>query len=267
MRTEAKPSFAPKTMANPPTVVAEISSAQQVNALSIEDDDHNESLLTSSAALTQQGEGGNESSWNEMLFGTLFSKKPEPKRRIVKAIPPHPSALPPTPVQENGKDKDDHPLNDEDDAQVDPVQWQKLDRRRSAQERQRKLHTQMLQERRFASSPKTPPAEKVANPMSRFLSVFSIRAHPEHKRRAGPSTRDEDEDSALFLSPKRPRPMEEEQTDDAVTPTAEPKERASKQDARHRGAYVGLAFGIVATGFFFFFCQRQSRHARPQIEL
>jgi hypothetical protein len=252
-------------MANPPTFDAEISSIQHVTSSSFEGD-HNGVLVSPVTVSTQQEEGETPASWNEILFGNLFSKKPEAKRRIVKAI--HPissselSALPPPSIQENGKENDDA-LDDPDDGEIDPLQWQKEERRRSAQERQRKLHAQMLQDRRFSSSPKMPPAEKVANPMSRFLSAFSIHAHPEHKRRAGPSTMDEDADGALLLSPKRPRPMEEEE-DNAVEPTKEPEEERVLH-AWHRGAYVALALGIVAAGFFF--VQRPSRNVRPQMEL
>lgn len=251
-------------MANPQTFEAEISSAQQALSTNsfIEENVHG-ALLPSSPALTQAADEENLS-WNELLFGNLFAKKPEPKRRIVKAIPPlsssESSAPPTTSVQ--AKSKDDV-LDDEANAtEVDPVQMQKEERRRSAQERQRKLHAQKLQERRLSSSPKMPPIEKVANPMSRFLSVFSIHAHPEHKRRAGPPTIEEDEDSALLLSPKRPRSMEEGKTVDTVESPKEPEDRASQ--VQHRVGYFVLALGIVVTGFLF---QQMRRNARSQLEL
>lgn len=252
-------------MANPPTFEAEISSTQQGTSSSYLDEDHNGVIVSPGSALTRQGEEENPPSWNEMLFGNLFSIKPQPKRRIVKAIPPplvSPTIPLPPPIDENSKNDDAS-----DDTEIDPVQWQKEERRRSAQERQRKLHAQMLQERRFSSKDKSPPAEKVANPMSRFLSAFSIHAHPEHKRRAGPPEDDDAEDAALLLSPKRPRPMEEEDTDDAVTESpTEPKERSPNHPVRYRGAIFALALGIVVTGVVFLL-QRPRRNGRPQLEL
>lgn len=122
----------------------------------------------------------------------------QPARRIVKASTPKTSsstatASPPAPPVDpkNAQDAAEernripHRLLDTPSVQreleLEKLALIKRERLQSAQDRQRTKREQALQERRHCrTQPPAPPTSY--NPMSRFLSVFSIAAHPEHKR-------------------------------------------------------------------------------------
>jgi hypothetical protein len=260
MRTERIAVVVSITMANTRTYDDAATSPAQQSV----DDGHSESVVSHATATLQGGEE-EASSWNELLFGNLFSK-PKPKRRIVKAIPPPPpsTSFSLSPLSSHADippnredDKDDDALSEQE---IDPLQLQKEQRRRSAQERQRKLHAQMLQEHRFSKKEPSDAPKVVANPMSRFLSVFSIHAHPEHKRRAVVT----DDDTAL-LSPKRPRPMEE--TDGTETSTEQKDDRSLRKAGCWNGGTL-IALGvIVATTAFFLLFHQCWWNSRQQTEL
>ena len=227
------------------------------------------------------------SAWNELIFGNLFKPK---QRRIVKAIPPpSSSALLSFPIDISHNAKDDHKdesSKEEDDSEIDPLQLQKEERRREAQQRHSKHRAQMLQQYRLSheenkpNSTDSPPAF-LANPMSRFLSVFSVHAHPEHKRRATIETPD-DEDTVL-LSPKRPRPMEPTEQTETTTTEARvsshsesahlsQKDESSPSATRsgNRGAVVVLALlGAVVTAtmglWILFLSPPERRNQRTKI--
>jgi hypothetical protein len=71
---------------------------------------------------------------------------------------------------------------------LESAESQKMEHVRAAQERQKSKREQKQHERHLKSPkdkrPTTTTPVASFNPMSRFLSVFSLNSHPEHKRRA-----------------------------------------------------------------------------------
>jgi hypothetical protein len=109
----------------------------------------------------------------------------------------------------------------------------KKERMQTAAERQRAKRDKEMQERR--NNPKKHPEQETkANPMSRFLSVFSVNSHPEHKRAF--ETSPEDKEDLNEPSGKRLRASETSGGDDPD----------KKSITKFSASYSAVAFAIAA---------------------
>jgi hypothetical protein len=166
---------------------------------------------------------------NASPSGTSLNQRPRSdstSRRIIKATHPKADGAD---GSDGAEEKQDEPEEDEDSAsshrrhqvishaitespyvareiEQDKAELLKKERMQTAAERQRAKREKEMQERRNNPG-KHPEQEVKANPMSRFLSVFSVEPkHPEHKRAF--ETSPEDKEDLKEPSGKRLRPSE-----------------------------------------------------------
>jgi hypothetical protein len=148
-------------------------------------------------------------------------------RRIIKATHPKADAVSLVVDVSDGSEKEDEPEEDSGSShrrhsanshqvaespsvareiEQEKAELLKKERMQTAAERQRSKRDKDMQERR-KNPGKHPEQEAKANPMSRFLSVFSVEPeHPEHKRAFETSA--DDKEDLNEPSGKRLRPSE-----------------------------------------------------------
>jgi thiol:disulfide interchange protein len=167
---------------------------------------------------------------NAAESGTSLNQRPRSNsaaRRIIKATHPKADAVSLVVDVSDGSDEKEEDLEDSGhshrknqvishqitespsvarEIEQEKAEHLKKERMQTAAERQRAKRDKEMQERR--NNPhKHPEQEAKANPMSRFLSVFSVEpAHPEHKRAF--ETSPEDKEDLNEPSGKRLRPSE-----------------------------------------------------------
>ena len=154
---------------------------------------------------------GNSTSTEDLVFsvgsddkGTVVSPSQQRPRRIVKASMPSPSSSDPNLLATLEETKQGE-LDSSKNADDEMAGLSRNERLTTMEQRQRSKREMKLQEKRQQNPPSSSTGAKPeANPFSRFLSVFSVNSHPEHKRAF--------EGDAEIEEPleKRPRPNDEE---------------------------------------------------------